>query len=180
MVCPISPVSDPQPDKTAAAFATPDQLFQILSDLSCPVQVHHHPPIFTVAEGADLEKSIPGAHCRNLFLKDKKDRMVLVTALNETAVDLKILAERLGMGRLSFGSPDRLMRHLGVAPGSVCPFAVMNDPQGAVPIVLDSAMKAHTRVNVHPLINTMTIGIAPQDLVRFLTHVGHPPQFVDF
>ena len=105
----------------------PVALLGVLKELGIGFKIHNHPPIFTVAEGAHLKESIPGTHCRNLFLCDKKKAMTLVVAANETKVDLKALEAKLGCARLSFGSPDRLWTYLGIFPGAVCPFAMIND-----------------------------------------------------
>ncbi len=158
---------------------TPEVLLALLSDMGIAYKVHHHPAFFTVEEGLEFEKDIEGAHCRNLFLRDKRERMVLVSALNETKIDLKKLAPLIGYDRLSFGSAQRLWDHLGVRPGSVCPYAAINDKQGLVPVVLDKAMFSHTLVNFHPLINTMTIGVSPADLVRFLEKIDHEAHITD-
>lgn len=168
--CPISEPKNP---------ATPEILLAALVGLGIKYQIHHHRPLFTVADGLEIERGIPGAHCRNLFLRDPKERMFLVTALNETALDLKKLAPAIGAGRLSFGSPERLMRHLGVQPGSVCPFTTINDPGQHIQIVLDATMMQKPLVNYHPLINTMTITLTPDDLLVFLSSTGHVPLILD-
>lgn len=158
---------------------TPERLFEILEELGIAYDLHRHDPIFTVAEGLHLKKSIPGLHCRNLFLRDKKKRMFLVVAANETAVDLKALPELLGCGRLSFGSPERLWKHLGIRPGSVCPFCVVNDRSGDVGVILDKYMMSADIVCYHPLDNSMTIGLTPDDLIKFIEYTGHRPVIVD-
>ncbi|MCW5772125.1 MAG: prolyl-tRNA synthetase associated domain-containing protein, partial [Rhodospirillaceae bacterium] len=132
---------------------------------------------FTVDESKARRGALPGGHAKNLFLKDKKDRMWLVTAEENRAIDLKALAALLGaQGRLSFGSPERLMRHLGVAPGAVTPFALINDAAGAVAFVLDEGLVRHATLNFHPLTNEATTAIARDDFLRFLDAVGHPPR----
>lgn len=158
---------------------TPETLLAMLTDMGITYKLHHHPAFFTVEEGLAFEKDIEGAHCRNLFLRDKRERMVLVSALNETKIDLKKLNLLIGFERLSFGSAERLWTYLGVRPGSVCPYAAINDKEGLVPVVLDKAMFAYDIVNFHPLLNTMTIGVAPMDLVRFLEKIGHDPHITD-
>lgn len=169
-----SPISTPLPPPL-----TPEGLFEILKSLKIQHNIYHHPALYTVAEALETEAGIPGAHCRNLFLKDKKGAMFLVTALNETALDLKKLATTLNAGRFSFGSPERLYQYLGVTPGSVCPFAVVNDQGGDVQLVLDARMMQMPLVNYHPLINTMTIGLTPADLLKLVHHVGHEPIILD-
>lgn len=158
---------------------SPKQLMELLDTLKIPYQLHTHDPIFTVEEGEHLKASIPGIHCRNLFIRDKKETMFLIVAANETAVDMKKLADLLGCGRLSFGSSDRLWRHLGIRPGSVCPFCIINDVEKKVRIILDTSMMQAHRVNYHPMDNSMTIGISPSDLIRFIEHTGHSPEILD-
>jgi Ala-tRNA(Pro) deacylase len=177
-------------DRTAARLsdgsepATPEDLFRRLADLEIAVSSVAHPPVFTVEEAKALRGDLPrahkGAHIKNLFLRNKKGVMWLVVCLEDRAIDLKKLGEALGAGRLSFGSAARLMTHLGVAPGSVTPFAVLNDGGGAVRVALDPALKDFALVNCHPLVNSMTTAIAPEDLIRFLASEGHEPTFLDF
>lgn len=158
---------------------TPEDLLAYLDRLGIAYSLHIHAPIFTVAEGEPLKKAIPGLHCRNLFLRDKKENMFLVVAANETAIDLTKLPVLLGCGRLSFGSPDRLWRHLGIRPGSVCPYTILNDPQHKVRLVLDAAMMRAEIVNYHPLDNAMTIGHSPADLLKFVESTGRVPFVLD-
>lgn len=158
--------------------ATSEQLFQLLEELSIETTLHKHRPVHTVAEGEDIWRTIPGVHCRNLFLRDHKKRMYLVVAANKTQIDLKELKGQIGSGRLSFGSADRLQEFLGIQPGSVSPFCLVNDRGHNVSLVLDRAMMEAERVNYHPLDNSMTVGIAPKDLLRFFQHTGHKPQFI--
>ncbi len=117
---------------------------------------------------------------RNLFLRNKKGVMWLVTCQEDREIDLKALGERLGAGRFSFGSAERLMKYLGVLPGAVTPFAVINDRRSQVAVVLDSTLPEQDPVNCHPLVNTMTTALSGYDLVRFLEAEGHPPQLLDF
>lgn len=158
---------------------SPEELFGLLDRLDIAYTLHHHAPVFTVEESAHLDREIPGTHCRNLFLRDKKGAMFLVVAANSTQIDLKKLQRILGCGRLSFGSPERLWSYLGIRPGSVCPFTVLNDKDRAVTVILDAAMMASALVNYHPLDNAMTIGLAPEGLLKFLAHADHEPQIVD-
>ena len=155
--------------------ATPDHLFARLDQLGIAATTVTHAPMFTVADSRDLRGSLPGTHCKCLFLRDKKGRMWLVAAPEDRTVDLKALAATLGAGRLSFGSPERLMTHLGVVPGAVTPFAVINDAAGAVTAVVDRALLAAEVVNFHPLVNTATTSIRPADLIRFMEACGHTP-----
>jgi Ala-tRNA(Pro) deacylase len=138
-----------------------------------------HVPVYTVAESRELRDDFPGGHSKNLFLRNKKGRMWLVTCLEDRDIDLKELAERLGAGRFSFGSAERLMRYLGVIPGAVTPFAVINDRGGAVHMVLDAGLLEHDPLNFHPLDNAMTTAISAHELLRFLEVADHAPQIVD-
>lgn len=167
------------PEQESSFPTSPEQLFALLDRLEIPYRLHRHAPVFTVVESEHLKKEIPGIHCRNLFLADKKKTMYLVVAANETAVDLKNLQEKLGCGRLSFGSPERLWTYLGIRPGSVCPFALINDRERQIQPVLDASMMEADIVNYHPLDNAMTIGLRPEDLLKFIAHLGHTPRILD-
>jgi Ala-tRNA(Pro) deacylase len=158
---------------------TPPDLLAYLHELGIAAETVEHEPVFTVAESRPVKARIPGAHSKNLFVKDKKGRFFLITAKDETAIDLKRAHEAIGAsGRLSFGSGDQLREMLGVEPGSVTPFAVVNDRDGRVTMILDANLMAHERVNFHPLVNSMTTGVSREDLVRFLEATGHAPAIV--
>jgi len=164
---------------TTAGPTTPDQLFAHLEGLGIRTRTVQHPPVFTVEEAKALRGDLPGAHIKNLFLRNKKGEMWLVVAEESRPIDLKTLGERLGAGRLSFGSPERLMSYLGVAPGAVTPFALINDAQGEVRVAIDKAVLEKDPVNCHPLTNDMTTAIAPRDLLAFLERSGHKPLLLD-
>ncbi len=157
--------------------ATPDELFAALDRLGIAHTTVRHPPLFTVEQSRALRGTIAGGHTKNLFLKDKKGALYLVTALEDAAIELKSLHRRLGAGgRFSFGSAELMRETLGVEPGAVTPFGAINDRAGRVTIVLDAALMAHGTINAHPLVNTMTTSIARDDLVKFLVETGHPPR----
>jgi Ala-tRNA(Pro) deacylase len=158
----------------------PQQLFARLDQLGIAHRTVEHPPVFTVEEAKALRGNLPGRHVKNLFLRNKKEEMWLVVALEDRAVDLKRLGDVLGAGRLSFGSADRLKRTLGVEPGSVTPLAVANDQAHAVRLALDRGIADGGPVNAHPLVNTMTTALAPADLLRFFAATGHTPRWLDF
>jgi Ala-tRNA(Pro) deacylase len=158
----------------------PQQLFARLDQLGIAHRTVEHPPVFTVEEAKALRGNLPGHHIKNLFLRNKKEEMWLVVALEDRAIDLKRLGEVLGAGRLSFGSADRLKRALGVEPGSVTPLSLVNDEAHAVRLVLDRGMADGGPVNAHPLVNTMTTALAPADLLRFFAATGHTPHWLDF
>jgi Ala-tRNA(Pro) deacylase len=152
------------------------QLFSRLAELDIETTTVEHEPVFTVAESSELERQIPGAHTKNLFLKDEKGSLFLVVAMAATRVDLKALAKTLGAGRFSFGKPELLLEVLGVPPGSVTAFCVANDLSRRVQVVIDAGLMQHETINCHPLENTATTNIARQDLLRFIRACGHEPR----
>jgi Ala-tRNA(Pro) deacylase len=156
---------------------SPAELFAFLNHLEIPHATVSHPRLFTVEQSRSLRGTIGGAHTKNLFLRDKRGVHFLVVAIEDAAIDLKRLHRRLGAaGRFSFGSADALRDLLGVEPGSVTPFAVINDVAGKVAVVLDTAMLAHELLNYHPLVNTMTTSISRAGLLKFLKASGHEPR----
>jgi Ala-tRNA(Pro) deacylase len=158
---------------------SPADLFAALDRLGIPHPTVNHPPLFTVEQSQAMRGKISGGHTKNLFLRDKKAALFLVTTLEDAAIELKSLHRRLGAsGRFSFGSADLLMETLGVVPGAVTPLAAVNDTEARVTVVLDAGLMAHTVINCHPLTNTMTTSITRADLVRFLESTGHPPRIV--
>lgn len=158
---------------------SPDDLFAKLDALGIRTTTVRHPPLFTVEQSKALRGELAGGHTKNLFFKDKKDRMWLVTAEEDRAIDLKVLGAALGAsGRVSFGSPERLMRHLGVEPGAVTPFGLANDTQGAVAFVLDEGLMRYDLLNFHPLTNAATTAIRRDDFLRFLEAIGHAPRLL--
>lgn len=157
--------------------ASPDELFAYLDTLGILHKTVTHPAVFRVDESRDLRGQIPGAHTKNLFLRDKKGAAYLIVTLEDAAIELKSLHRLLGAtGRFSFGSADLMRELIGVEPGSVTPFAAINDKDLRVTVVLDAAMMAHAVLNFHPLTNTGTTTIAREDLVRFLEATGHQPR----
>jgi Ala-tRNA(Pro) deacylase len=155
---------------------TPDELLAFLSDLGIRAETVRHPPLFTVADSQSLRGDIAGGHTKNLFLKDRKDNFFLLTVGEDAVVDLKRIHEVIGAaGRVSFGKPDMLMELLGVSPGGVTAFGVINDTAGRVRIFLDEALMRHEVVNAHPLTNEATTSIRRDDLVRFVEATGHQP-----
>lgn len=165
--------------QTQTAPATPDDLFARFAELGIAVTTHDHAPVFTVEESRHLHDTLPGGHCKSLFLRNKKGQCWLVVCAEDTEIDLKALGARLGAGRFSFGSAERLMQWLGVTPGSVTPFALINDRNAAIRVVLDQRMLRHDLLNYHPLVNTSTTAIARDDLIRFIEAGGHAYEIVD-
>jgi len=155
-------------------------LFALFDRLGIAHRTLEHPPVFRVGEGDDVKAQLPGGHTKNLFLKDAKDRLWLVSALQDAAIDLKRLPAAIGSARLSFGSATLMAETLGVTPGSVTAFALMNDADHRVTFVLDAGLAAADPVNFHPLANDATSSISQADFRRFLSHLGVAPLIVDF
>jgi len=157
--------------------AAPDELFAYLDNLNIAYKTVTHPPVFTVEEARALRGAVAGGHTKNLFLRDKKGALYLVVADEDAVIELRALHRLLGAtGRFSFGSADLMREFLGVEPGSVTPFAVINDKACRVAVVLDAAMMAHPSLNFHPLVNTATTTIAREGLLKFLEATGHLPR----
>ena len=171
------PMSD---SPTVQPPTSPEALLARLGELGIAVTSFSHPPVHTVAEAKALRGELKGGHIKNLFLRNKKGAMWLITCLEDREIDLKALGQALGAGRFSFGSAERLMTYLGVLPGAVTPFAVINDTGGKVEVVLDEALLACDPINAHPLVNDRTAAVSAAGLVRFLEAVGHPPRIFDF
>ncbi|MCY4230082.1 MAG: prolyl-tRNA synthetase associated domain-containing protein [Alphaproteobacteria bacterium] len=165
---------------SASTPAAPEDLFTRLDELGIAHSTIRHEPVFTVGENRALRGSIPGGHCKNLFLKNRKNAYWLVVCLEDARIDLKDLGGRIGAGPPSFGSAERLMDVLGILPGTVTPFALINDHAQRVQPVLQARMLEFSPLNYHPLRNDRTTAIAPEDLVRFIEHCGHKPVILDF
>jgi len=151
-------------------------LFARLEELGIASTTVEHAPMFTVEQSQSLRGAIPGSHTKNLFLKDKDGRMVLVVAKEDTKVDLKGLAKRLGLGRFSFGKPELMVSVLGIEPGSVTAFALINESaKQLAAVVVDEALMDFAEVNCHPLVNSATTRVATQDLLQFIKACGHAP-----
>jgi Ala-tRNA(Pro) deacylase len=157
---------------------TPEALLARLHALGITVATHWHPPLFTVEESKRLRGALPGGHCKSLFLKDKRGQLWLVVALEDARIDLKRLDRRIGSARLSFASAELLWQVLGVRPGAVTPFGLINDAERRVAVVFDSAMMAMDPLNYHPLVNDQTTAIRPADLLKFIAACGHEPRIV--
>jgi Ala-tRNA(Pro) deacylase len=159
-----------------AMAMTRPEIEAVLGELGIPFSVHEHPPLMTVADSQALRGAIPGTHTKNLFLRDRKDRLFLVSVDEDAEVDLKTIHARIGAaGRVSFGKAETLFQTLGVQPGAVTLLGAVNDVDRRVTIVIDEALLAAGIVNVHPLTNDATLSLAPGDLMRFLAHTGHEP-----
>lgn len=160
--------------------ASPDDLFAYLDSLGIAHTTHWHEAVFTVEEGRDMKAAMPGGHTKNLFLKDKDGAIVLIAAEAHSELRLNQLHRLIGTKRLSFGKPDLMEELLGVTPGSVTAFALMNDREGKVRFLVDAALMAHDPVNFHPLTNTGTTAISRADFEAFVRATGHGFEVVDF
>jgi Ala-tRNA(Pro) deacylase len=158
---------------------TKDELIAQLRQSGIALDVFDHPPVHTVEEARALRGEIHGVHCKNLFLKDKKDQLWLLVCEETASVNLKTVPDRIGAARLSFGKSDLLFEALGIEPGSVTPLAAVNDTAGRVRVVLDRAIATAPRVCCHPLTNTATVALSSADLIGFLRSVDHDPLIAD-
>jgi Ala-tRNA(Pro) deacylase len=168
----------PQPDDFSRGPEKP--LFAFLERIGVGWSTVLHPPVFTVADGHEIKADIAGGHSKNLFMKDKKGALVLVSAWQGSVLPLNRLHREIGVQRLSFTDADLLWRALGVTPGSVTAFALLNDSSRQVRFVLDAALAAHGIMNFHPLRCDMTTSISVSDFNRFIAETGHVAQIVDF
>ena len=151
-----------------------------LSSLDIEFTTHTHPPLRTVGDAKAFRGDLQGFHIKNLYLRDRKKRNFLLVAAEDKVVDLKVLPSHIGSDRLSFGSADRLFEFLGVRPGAVSPFTLINDPDHKVQLILDADLAVQPCVFAHPLVNDMTLGVSGFDLTRFFSHTGHQPQILRF
>ena len=159
---------------------TRQELFDYLDELNISHKTYDHAPIFTVEEGADIKAQMPGGHTKNLFLKDKAGRFFLICALGDTPIRINKLHPVLGCKRLSFGKPEPLLDLLGMTPGSVTLFSVLNDTDKQVTLIVDAALLNHDIVNFHPLLNDATTAISSADMIAFAKATGHNPIILDF
>jgi Ala-tRNA(Pro) deacylase len=157
-----------------------DELLAYLAEIGVAATTHDHPAVFTVDEGPEIKATIPGAHSKNLFLKDAKDQLWLISAEDHARIDLKRLHTVIGSARLSFGRAELMAEVLGVTPGSVTAFALVNDRDRRVRFVLDLTLAEAEAVNFHPLVNTATTTVSRLDFRRFLEALGVRPLVVDF
>jgi Ala-tRNA(Pro) deacylase len=159
--------------------ATPEELFAFLDTLGIEHSTMMHPPIFTVGEGREWHDKIPGLHCKNLFLKDKKGKIWLAVMPGEKRADLNRLEKRVRSARLSFGKPELLLEVLGLTPGSVTPFGLINDKARRVTVIVDQDLPKAEWVNFHPLHNAASTTLRSADLSRFMRALGYDPVIVD-
>ena len=155
-------------------------LLRFLAEIGVEQTTHDHPAVFTVGESGTIKHTMPGAHTKNLFLKDAKDQLWLISAEGRAEIDLKRLHTVIGSARLSFGKPERMAATLGVAPGSVTAFGLVNDTDHRVRFVLDRTLDEAALVNFHPMTNTATTAVSGEGFRRFLAAIGVTPLVVDF
>jgi Ala-tRNA(Pro) deacylase len=162
------------------SLAAAAPLFALLDRLGIAHATLEHPPVFHVADGPQIKAALPGGHSKNLFLKDAKGRLWLITALDETRIDLKALPAVIGSARLSFAAEALLLETLGVRPGSVMPLALINDTERRVGLVVDAALLAREPLHFHPLTNTATTAVSKAGFLAFLRALEIEPIIVDF
>lgn len=167
-------------DKPAEPAFDRDRLLDWMAANGVAQTTHDHPAVFRVEEGLELKAALPGAHTKNLFLKDRKGRLWLISARQDTVIDLKRAPKTIGSDRLSFGNEALLYETLGLTPGSVTALGLINDPDQQVTFVLDEALWDADIVNFHPLTNTATTALAQADFRKFLSLIRHDPIVVDF
>ena len=161
-------------------ITSPEDLFAWLDARGIAHATHWHEATFTVEEGRELKATMPGGHTKNLFMTNKDGDLILVSAHADSQLPLNKLHRALGVKRLSFGAPELMEEVLGVRPGSVTAFALINDPAARVRFVVDRALMAHDPLNFHPLVNTGTTAISRADFERFVRESGHGLEVVDF
>ena len=152
-----------------------EAVYAVLGQLGVSYERHEHPAVFTVEQALEHWSGIEATHCKNLFLRNKKgDRHYLVVAEHSTPIDIGALAVRVGDNRLSFASAERLAAHLGLTPGAVSPFGLINDRAKTVRVLLDERLRSAARVGFHPNVNTATVVLVVADFERFLAWCGNP------
>ena len=157
---------------------SPETLMSTLTSLNISYTRHTHPPLRTVEDAKAFRGDMPGAHIKNLYLRDRKKRNFLLVVEEDKSIDLKALPGLIGSDRLSFGSADRLLEMLGVRPGAVSPFTLINDPNHHVQLVIDADLADQPSLFAHPLVNDMTLGVSGPDLIRFFAYTGHNPKLL--
>ncbi|HPF47760.1 MAG: prolyl-tRNA synthetase associated domain-containing protein [Alphaproteobacteria bacterium] len=162
--------------------ATEEDLFRLLDNLNIETKTYRHPPLYTVEDSQSLRGEIPGGHCKSLFLKDKKNNFILAVLSEDRRLDMKALSdfEGLKVGRLSFASEERMIDMLGIIPGSVTPFSLINVDNDELIVILDKGMLEQEYLNYHPLHNEATTTIHRDDLIKFIEHFGFKPIILDF
>ncbi len=157
-----------------------EKVYRVLKDLNIPYEKYDHPPVFTVAEAEEHWKEIDATHCKNLFFRDKKGRQhYLVVLPSDKQLDVKSLSRSIDRGRLSFGSEERLMKWLGLTPGSVSPFGLINDPENHLQVFIDCDLQQASKLGFHPNDNRVTLVITGSLFIRYLDWTGNAYTFFD-
>jgi Ala-tRNA(Pro) deacylase len=164
--------------KHRTMLATRTNLMDFLQNLGISTSSVDHEPVFTVEQAQKVHGDIPGGHCKNLFCKDEKGALWLIVALENARIDLKAAKDKIGSKRLTFAKPELLLEVLGIEPGSVTPFGLINDKQCRTNVILDAAMMKLESLNFHPLKNDATTTISSADLMIFIKACGHNPRVV--
>ena len=151
---------------------TQEEFLNLLDQIGIEYTNHEHPAVYTVEEADQHHDGIDGVHSKNLFFKDRKKNLILVVTLSDKPIRIKDVGQKIGAKGLSFGKPDLLAEVLGVIPGAVTPFAVINDDAKRVRVILDQEMLDNELLNFHPMVNTATTTISSRDLIRFMAHCG--------
>lgn len=165
--------------KESPMTATSEDLFKKLDHLGIKYATHQHDPVFTVEEAQAVNRELSGGHSKNLFLKDKNGDLYLLVCLEDTKINLKAFRKIVGAKNLSFGKPELLRETLGVEPGSVTPFSLINDTDQKVRVVLEDSMMEMPLLNFHPLVNSMTTQITSEGIRVFIADCGHTPMVVN-
>ena len=160
-------------------FFKKNDLYKILRNLNINFTEYNHSPLFTVEDSQNLRGKITGAHTKNLFLKDKKGLLILLTCQEDAIINLKKIRSSLGVKNLSFAKEDLLMKYLGVLPGAVSPLGLINDRTLSIVLYLDKNLFDAQTINFHPLINTTTINLSFDDFIKFCDHTNHKPKILD-
>ena len=156
-----------------------EQLLQLLKYLGIDYSKHNHAAVLTVAEAKEHDIHTGGVHCKNMFLKDKKGKLFLYSCPADKQINMNILPKKIGCKRLSFADPSLMLDILNISPGAVSPFAIMNDSHAVVKVVLDKDIMGQEEINFHPLVNTATITVSSDDLIKFIEHVGNDYMIVE-
>ena len=157
---------------------TPEALMATLDEAGITYSFHEHPPLRMVEDSKAFRGRMDGMHVKNLYLRDKKKKNHLVVAQEDRDIDLKALPSMIGSDRLSFGSADRLFEFLGVRPGAVSPFTLINDPDQRVKLSIDASLMEADMLFFHPLVNDLTLGVTPDGLRSFLQITDHDPRII--
>jgi len=147
---------------------TEKNILKLLQNQGFSFKIYNHEALYTVNDSSEKRGKIKGAHSKNLFLKNKKNNFFLISCLENRQVDLKKMTKCLNLGNISFAKEDPLFKWLGVQPGSVTPFGLLNDINNKVEFYLDSGFLTHETINFHPLVNTSTINLLVNDFINFL------------